>query len=256
MSGGLLTRSIAAVAGGSLIAVSLAVPAAQAAVAPDAPVVINEVYGGGGNSGATLRSDFVELFNASDAAVSLDGWSVQYASATGNSWQVTELSGSIPAGEHYLVKQADGTGGTVPLPTPDTAGSIAMGGSNAKVALVSTTVAMSCGSGCAALPDVVDYVGIGSATDAAGTAAPAMSNSTSISRTAAVNTIDNAADFTAGAPTPTNAAGQTATEPDPDPDPDPEDPTTDREVPDGDGGPGPRPENPLRHPGRRQGCGA
>lgn len=72
-------------------------------------VVINEVYGGGGNSGATYTNDFIELTNRSDAAVSLDGWSVQYHSggATGT-WQVTPLSGSIAPGGFYLVGEAKG----------------------------------------------------------------------------------------------------------------------------------------------------
>ncbi len=42
-------------------------------------VVISQVYRGGGNSGATLRSDFIELHNIGSTTVSLDGWSVQYA---------------------------------------------------------------------------------------------------------------------------------------------------------------------------------
>jgi len=50
-------------------------------------VVISQVYGGGGNSGATLRNDYIELFNRSAAPVSLAGWSVQYASSAGNTWQ-------------------------------------------------------------------------------------------------------------------------------------------------------------------------
>jgi uncharacterized protein len=37
-------------------------------------IVISQIYGGGGNSGATLRNDFVELFNRSTAAVSVSGW--------------------------------------------------------------------------------------------------------------------------------------------------------------------------------------
>jgi hypothetical protein len=53
--------------------------------------VISQVYGGGGNSGATLKNDFIELFNRGNSAVDISGWSVQYASRTGNSWQVTEL---------------------------------------------------------------------------------------------------------------------------------------------------------------------
>ena len=50
---------------------------AQAAPSADADVVINEVYGGGGNSGATYRRDFVELVNVSSSPVDLSGWSVQ-----------------------------------------------------------------------------------------------------------------------------------------------------------------------------------
>ena len=95
-----------------------------------AQVVVSQVYGGGGNSGATLRSDFIELRNTGPAPVSLDGWSVQYASSTGASWQRTPLAGSIAPGGYYLVKQADGAGGTVDLPSPDATGTIAMAATN------------------------------------------------------------------------------------------------------------------------------
>lgn len=44
-------------------------PAAYAT--PSATAVISEVYGGGGNSGATLTRDFVELGNAGSAAYDL-----------------------------------------------------------------------------------------------------------------------------------------------------------------------------------------
>ena len=60
-----------------------------------AQVVISQSYGGGGNSGATYKNDFIELRNNGTVAVDLSGWSVQYASATGSTWQVTALSGSI-----------------------------------------------------------------------------------------------------------------------------------------------------------------
>jgi hypothetical protein len=46
-----------------------------------AQVVISQVYGGGGNSGAPYQNDFIELFNAGSTPQSLQGWSVQYASA-------------------------------------------------------------------------------------------------------------------------------------------------------------------------------
>ncbi len=82
-------------------------------------VVISQVYGSGGNSGATLTNDYIELHNRTLTAVSLTGWSVQYAASTGTSWQKTSLSGPIAPGGYYLVQQAAGTGGTTPLPTPE-----------------------------------------------------------------------------------------------------------------------------------------
>src|SRR5215216_229796 len=107
----------------------------SAAPSPDA--VIAEVYGGGGNSGATYTNDFVELGNRGTAAVDLTGWSVQYlpASPTATSlWQVTPLAGALQAGRRYLVQEAAGAGGTTPLPTPDATGSIAMSATAGTVA--------------------------------------------------------------------------------------------------------------------------
>ena len=89
---------------------ALAVLLSCGVFAAQAQVTISQVYGGGGNSGAPLKSDFIELHNNGTSAVSLSGWSVQYASATGTSWQVTTLSGSIAPGGYYLVKEADGAG--------------------------------------------------------------------------------------------------------------------------------------------------
>src|SRR6478672_7848972 len=62
------------------------------AASPD--LVISQVYGGGGNSGATLKNDFIEIFNRGSAAVSLNGKSVQYASSTGSFTSVTSLGSS------------------------------------------------------------------------------------------------------------------------------------------------------------------
>ena len=47
---------------------------AGAAPSPTAAVVVNEVYGGGGNGGATFDRDFIELTNVSSAPVNLNGW--------------------------------------------------------------------------------------------------------------------------------------------------------------------------------------
>ena len=82
------------------------------------PIVISQVYGGGGNTGATLRNDFVELFNRGGAAVTVSGWTIQYASASGSSWDRTVLSGTIQPGQYYLIQEAQGNAGTASLPTP------------------------------------------------------------------------------------------------------------------------------------------
>src|SRR5262245_44639100 len=73
------------------------------AVSPD--VVISQVYGGGGNSGAQYANDFIELYNRGASAVSVSGWTVQYASAAGSTWSRTTLSGSIAPGRYYLVRE-------------------------------------------------------------------------------------------------------------------------------------------------------
>ncbi len=106
---------------------------------PSPDVVISQVYGGGGNSGATLTNDFIELYNRGTEPVPLDGWTVQYASAAGTTWAQTPLTGTLPAGSYYLVQEAQGAGGTTPLPTPDATGTIAMSGTSGKVALVTSS---------------------------------------------------------------------------------------------------------------------
>ena len=76
-------------------------------------VVISQVYGGGGNTGSFYKNDFIEIFNRGAASVSLNGYSVQYASATGSSWQVTNLTNvSLSPGQYYLIQEAVGAGGT------------------------------------------------------------------------------------------------------------------------------------------------
>src|SRR5258706_5552737 len=105
-----------------LAPVQLVQGAANDNALPFPAVVISQVYGGGGNSGATFKNDFIEIFNPNDVAANLAGWSVQYASAAGTTWQVTNLTGTIQPGAYYLIKEAAGAGGTTDLPTPDAVG--------------------------------------------------------------------------------------------------------------------------------------
>jgi predicted extracellular nuclease len=221
-----LPRVGLAVTTATAVTFAVAMPAAAIA-APSQDALIAEVYGGGGNSGATLTNDFVELANRGTAPVSIDGWSVQYLSANPTAtskWQATPLTGSIPAGGRYLVAEAKGAGGTVSLPAPDATGGIAMAGAAGAVALVTGSAPLTCitAADCAADPRVRDLIGYGTAVVREGNAAPAASNTNSAARKADLaDTDDNATDFAAGAPTPVNSKGETPGGGDPGPDPDP-----------------------------------
>ena len=200
-------RRLAALALLPLVGTAALVAAAPTAQAVDvsSPVVISEVYGGGGNSGAPFTNDFIELYNKGTTAVDLSTWSVQYASATGSTWtNRTNLTGTIQPQAYYLIQEGAGATPSTPLPTPDATGTIAMGGAAGKVALVKNQANLACGMDCDNATDVADFVGYGTANDFAGSGpAPAPSNTTSDQRNAtASNTGNNAADFTAGAPTP------------------------------------------------------
>ncbi len=174
------------------------------AVSPN--IVISQVYGGGGNTGATLKNDFIELFNRGNTTVSLDGWSVQYTSSTGSAWQLTPLSGSLDPGQYYLIQEAAGAGGTVDLPTPNATDSIAMSATTGKVALVNTTLQLS--GACPSGPSIIDFIGYGTANCFEGAApAPTLTNTTANLRAGAgsADTDNNDSDFSAGAPDPRNS---------------------------------------------------
>jgi hypothetical protein len=173
-------------------------------------VVISQVYGGGGNSGATLKNDFIELINHSGAPINLSGWSVQYAGATASSWSVTPLTGTLAPGQYLLVQEAQGAGGTVSL-TPDVTGSIAMGATAGKVALVNSTIALT--DACPSDPSIIDFVGYGttaSCFEGSGPT-PAPSNTTAVLRAGfgCTDTNNNSDDFDSGTPNPRNTSSPT-----------------------------------------------
>jgi hypothetical protein len=184
----------------------------SAADASTSGVVVSQIYGGGGNSGASFRNDYVELFNAGSTAVDLSGWTVQYATAAGTSWQTTALSGTIGAGRYYLVQLASGGAVGAALPAADATGTSNLAATSGKVALARSAAALTCGAtagSCSASPLVEDLVGYGDATDfeGVGTAA-APSNTLAAHRADAgcTDTDENAADFGATAADPRSSA--------------------------------------------------
>ncbi|MEZ5100265.1 MAG: Ig-like domain-containing protein [Thermoleophilia bacterium] len=138
-------------------------PGLGAARAASPDVVIAQIYGSGGMPGAAYQNDFVELVNRGTVGVTLTGWSIQVAPGNGTTWSVTPLSGTIAPGRSYLVREASTSSVGVPLPTPEAAGTININPSSAKVALVTTTTALTCGAspGSCAGATLRDLVGYG-----------------------------------------------------------------------------------------------
>ncbi|HEV7746911.1 MAG TPA: lamin tail domain-containing protein [Pyrinomonadaceae bacterium] len=179
----------------------------------DAPnLVISQLYAGGGNSAAQFSNDFVEIFNRGTTTVNFatTPFSVQYAGATANfgSSKVDLTSGTVFAGQYFLVKLSGGANG-LPLPTPDATGAIAMAATAGKLALVFGTTALT-GSGCPMSATVVDFVGYGtSASCFEGPGrTPAPGNTTAAIRKAGgcTDTNDNTADFFVSPPFPRNSS--------------------------------------------------
>ena len=194
-------------------------------------VVISQIYGAGGNSGAVYNRDYIELFNAGDAAQDLTGWSVQIGSSTGvvggAAAQIVALSGTIPAGGYLLVAGGSGNAANtapagVALPvTPDInntpqAGNqvfpgFALAAANGKAAVVSSTTSLGVANPFVPGPPpatLVDFVGFGTATAFEGTVAPAPSTTNAIFRANAgcTDTNVNGSDFAALPALPRNSA--------------------------------------------------
>ncbi len=193
-------------------ALSLVLSAAQTALAISPDVVISQVYGGAGCGTAgcsTYQNDFIELFNRGTTAVSLNGYSVQYAAATGTAWQVTLLTNfTLQPGQYYLVAESFGANGVSPLPTPDATGTIAMSATAGKVAVVNVTTALS--GACPTGAQIVDLVGYGATASCFEGTAPATAPSTVTADIRAgggrIDTDQNVTDFTAALPTPRNSS--------------------------------------------------
>lgn len=176
-------------------------------------VVVSQVYGGGGNTGSTLKNDYIEILNHSSAPVDLSGWSVQHLPTSGSTWSVTPLTNFVlQPGQYYLIQESQGAGGTDDLPTPDAIGTITVSSTSGKVALVSntTTLIASCPSG----SGIVDFVGYGNTSGNTANCfegsgpVPTLSNTTAALRKddGCFDTDDNANDFLIGGTTPRNSS--------------------------------------------------
>ena len=152
-----------------------------------AQVVISQVFGGGGNSGAIFNADYVEIFNRSQSTVNLSGWSIQYADAAPATFLANRsvaLSGSIGPGQYRLIVTTVPSGSNgVPVPTADfaPAAPFGMDSANGRIALVNSTVSL--GANCSST-SIVDFVGYGTSSGCFEGVAPTvnLSNQTAATR--------------------------------------------------------------------------
>lgn len=180
-------------------------------------LVISQVYGGGGNTGALYKYDFVELYNPTPNPISLAGWSLQYAGAKTNNWNSNKvnLSGTVASGKYFLIQLGNPGSEGGALPTPDLSGTgtsnnISISTTAGKVALVNNTTLL---TGNCPLPNVavVDFVGFGNADcfETAAATGPVSGNTTSsINRlnNGCTDGDNNSADFVLMTVSPRNSA--------------------------------------------------
>jgi hypothetical protein len=175
----------------------------------NAQIVINEIYGGNGNSGAVFKNNYIVLKNIGTTLVSLTGASIQYAPAIGAFTEYHTLPDfTLGPEETYLIQEAAVDGGVEALPTPDFIATtvtnfdgtpnksvgIRISGTSGKLALAGNIVQVLSPSS----SNVLDFVGYGANADQfkGDGPAPSPTASTAIRRTLE-NSSDNMADFSA-----------------------------------------------------------
>jgi len=175
-------------------------------------LVISQIYTAGGNSGALYNAKFVEIYNPTSSPVTMANWTIQYSSATSTSWSVqATLNGTLPPGKYFLVQGTPGSTGSALPVAADVTSALAPAAAAGKLLLANTATAQTgCPTGSSA---VVDLIGYGATANCAENNHPAPAPSTTLAdirNNPSVDTNDNAADFSTGAPNPHSCGCATA----------------------------------------------
>jgi endonuclease/exonuclease/phosphatase family metal-dependent hydrolase len=189
----------------ALFALIAALFTATDAHAVSSTIVINQIFGAGGNSGSSLNADFIELYNLTSSAINISGYSIQYASSGGTTATVNLLpsGASIPAHGYYTAAATPSATVGACFAEDAVVSTIAFSGTSGKIYLVSSTTALTAAQIAApdnatTSPTVVDMIGYGVATVYEGSGpAPIETVTTGDIRTNFIDTDNNAADFTA-----------------------------------------------------------
>ena len=170
-------------------------------------LVISQLYCGGGNTGATYTTKFIELYNPTASSISLNGWSLTYINSGGTKNKVPLSTASIPSGKYYLIALGSGsTGATLPV-SIDLTVSNSPSATSGTMVLHNTTTALVSNTD----SQIVDMIGWGSpnTTWFEGSAKPAASsaaNSLIRNNNGCTDSNNNSADFVSATVTPRNSA--------------------------------------------------
>jgi len=182
---------------------------------PSPLVVISQVYGGGGSSGATYQASYVEIFNRGIVTVDLNQWGFRFTNDTGsfNSAIILVSSRSIPLlpGQYMLFQVGSPGANGLPVPADMILGSGTMSTSG-KIMLTKPHPTIPFDVCPLPNSDIADFVGYGNAANCSEGSAPiqTLNNTTAAFRKASgcSDTDNNANDFSTAAPGPRNLVSQ------------------------------------------------
>ncbi|WP_300681170.1 putative Ig domain-containing protein [Nocardioides sp.] len=175
-------------------------------------LVINEVYGAGGNTGALYNADYVEIYNPTSAAIDLTGVYLHYRSATysGAAYSnIAPLSGAVQPHDYYLVQaSAAGTVGSAFSSDLVSNPALNLAAAGGQVFLSTSSSAVTTTGNLAGTSGIIDLVSSSAATAYEGTVGTATGTAAlSLNRTNHVDTDVTSADITTAAPTPQKSSG-------------------------------------------------
>ena len=180
------------------------------ALAHNPKVVISQIYPAAGNPGAIYKTKFLELLNIDETEADISGWSIQYASATGDNIANTcaiKDGTKLPKGGFYLIALKEGTNGNELEGADQICKSINPSGEKGKFYLVNNTKTLS-----TAKPEsgYVDAVGYGEANWAEGSpmAGLGIAKAGFRKNDGCTDTNNNANDFETATPVPRNSKSE------------------------------------------------
>jgi hypothetical protein len=169
------------------------------------PLKISQVYPGGGpnnDPAARFDRDYVEIFNAGNAPISLNGRSIQFQGTGGSTWtRINFANVTVPPGGYYSIALGSAGANGAPLPPTDqnnTVFSISASGGKWAIANANTNFQFPCPI---VAPQLIDLVGYGFADCVEGVISANWVDGDAVSSlvrlgSGCTDTNDNNADFT------------------------------------------------------------